>query len=168
MVRFYILLQLCFLSKESLKLDECCFLTKQFMQSSLDCMQSLSFLLVIKRLERARYTTAHETGVSKVDAFLPILHAAVPLARSSLSITVDEKRRDCLQSKSSLTWEFGFLLFCPFLVPFFLIWSVINSVAWAHQSTQALPYTTIILLMMIWLIGECCAGQFWYSYVVES
>ena len=34
----------------------------------LDCKQSLSFLLVIERLERARCTTARETGVSKVDA----------------------------------------------------------------------------------------------------
>ncbi|XP_068737553.1 transmembrane 9 superfamily member 1-like isoform X1 [Montipora capricornis] len=39
-----------------------------------------------------------------------------------------------------------------FSVPFFVIWSVINSIAWYYQSTQALPYTTIILLMLIWLI----------------
>ncbi|XP_048590054.1 transmembrane 9 superfamily member 1 isoform X2 [Nematostella vectensis] len=41
---------------------------------------------------------------------------------------------------------------CLFSVPFFLIWSISNSVAWIYQSTQALPYTTIILLMFIWLI----------------
>ena len=40
------------------------------------------------------------------------------------------------------------------IVPFFVIWSIINSIAWYYQSTQALPYTTIILLMLIWLIGE--------------
>ncbi|XP_022790975.1 transmembrane 9 superfamily member 1-like [Stylophora pistillata] len=39
-----------------------------------------------------------------------------------------------------------------FSVPFFMIWSVINSTAWYYQSTQALPYTTIILLMLNWLI----------------
>lgn len=39
-----------------------------------------------------------------------------------------------------------------FSVPFFVIWSIINSIAWYYQSTQALPYTTIILLMLIWLI----------------
>ena len=38
--------------------------------------------------EAARCPTARETGVSKVDG-----RAAVPLARSSLSITVDEKRK---------------------------------------------------------------------------
>ena len=54
------------------------------------------FLLVIERLEGARCATARETGVSKVDgraSFLPILRAAAHLARSSLSITVDEKRK---------------------------------------------------------------------------
>jgi transmembrane 9 superfamily protein 1 len=39
-----------------------------------------------------------------------------------------------------------------FSVPFFLVWSIVNSVAWSMGSTQALPYTTIILLMLIWLI----------------
>ncbi|KAK3751998.1 hypothetical protein QZH41_010966 [Actinostola sp. cb2023] len=39
-----------------------------------------------------------------------------------------------------------------FSVPFFVIWSFSNSVAWSYQSTQALPYTTIILLMLIWMI----------------
>jgi hypothetical protein len=28
-----------------------------------------------------------------------------------------------------------------------------NSVAWYNQSTQALPFTTIVLLSLIWLIG---------------
>ena len=44
--------------------------------------QSLSFLLVIERLELARCSTAR------------FLRAAGPLARSSLSITVDEKRKE--------------------------------------------------------------------------
>ncbi|KXJ27742.1 transmembrane 9 superfamily member 1 [Exaiptasia diaphana] len=39
-----------------------------------------------------------------------------------------------------------------FSVPFFLIWSLANSIAWSYHSTQALPYTTIILLMLIWII----------------
>ncbi|CAB4037552.1 transmembrane 9 superfamily member 1-like, partial [Paramuricea clavata] len=39
-----------------------------------------------------------------------------------------------------------------FSVPFFFIWSVMNSVAWYNQSTQALPFTTIVLLSLIWLI----------------
>ncbi|XP_013790839.2 transmembrane 9 superfamily member 1-like, partial [Limulus polyphemus] len=40
---------------------------------------------------------------------------------------------------------------CVFAVPFFIIWSVQNSIAWAYNSTQALPYTTIILLLAIWV-----------------
>lgn len=39
-----------------------------------------------------------------------------------------------------------------FAVPFFFMWSLVNTVAWYHQSTQALPFTTIILLMCIWLV----------------
>lgn len=38
-----------------------------------------------------------------------------------------------------------------FAGPFFLIWSVQNSVAWAYNSTQALPFTTIILLFAVWM-----------------
>ena len=51
---------------------------------SIDCTQSLSFPLVIERLERARCGTARETGA---------VSAALPLARSSLSISVEEKRK---------------------------------------------------------------------------
>ncbi len=39
-------------------------------------------------------------------------------------------------------------------VPFFMVWSAVNSVAWYYQSTQALPFTTIVLIMCIWLIGQ--------------
>ncbi len=42
-----------------------------------------------------------------------------------------------------------------FALPFFVIWSFVNTVAWIHHSTQALPFTTIILIMCIWVIGEC-------------
>ena len=40
-----------------------------------------------------------------------------------------------------------------FVVPFFLGWSIINSVAWALGSTQALPATTIVLLLLVWLLA---------------
>ncbi|KAF6017703.1 TM9SF1 [Bugula neritina] len=33
---------------------------------------------------------------------------------------------------------------CLFAVPLFIVWSVMNSVAWAYGSTQALPWTTIL------------------------
>lgn len=38
-----------------------------------------------------------------------------------------------------------------FAVPLFIVWSVANSVAWFYGSTQALPWTTIVLLMAFWL-----------------
>ena len=41
-----------------------------------------------------------------------------------------------------------------FAAPFFFVWSLVNSVAWYHNSTQALPFTTIILILFIWLIGK--------------
>lgn len=40
-------------------------------------------------------------------------------------------------------------------VPFFLIWAVINSVAWGYGTTQALPWTTVVLLMCLWMFGRC-------------
>jgi len=46
-----------------------------------------------------------------------------------------------------LYWLLHYLQF-----PFFLIWSIVNSVAWAYQSTQALPFTTVLLLGLIWLL----------------
>ena len=39
-----------------------------------------------------------------------------------------------------------------FSLPFFIIWSVANSVAWSYQSTQALPFTTVLLLILVWLL----------------
>ncbi|KAH3748749.1 hypothetical protein DPMN_183199 [Dreissena polymorpha] len=38
-----------------------------------------------------------------------------------------------------------------FAAPFFLVWALINSVAWAYGTTQALPVGTIILLMCLWM-----------------
>ncbi|XP_041361751.1 transmembrane 9 superfamily member 1-like [Gigantopelta aegis] len=38
-----------------------------------------------------------------------------------------------------------------FAAPFFIVWSFINSVAWAYGTTQALPWTTIILLIALWV-----------------
>ncbi|XP_046560989.1 transmembrane 9 superfamily member 1-like [Haliotis rubra] len=38
-----------------------------------------------------------------------------------------------------------------FAFPFFIVWSFINSVAWAYGTTQALPWTTVIMLMALWL-----------------
>ena len=40
-----------------------------------------------------------------------------------------------------------------FSVPFFVVWSFLNTVAWAYQSTQALPFTTIVFIIFIWIVG---------------
>ncbi|CAH1776014.1 unnamed protein product [Owenia fusiformis] len=39
-----------------------------------------------------------------------------------------------------------------FAFPFFVVWSFINSVHWSYGSTQALPWTTIIMLLALWII----------------
>jgi transmembrane 9 superfamily protein 1 len=50
-------------------------------------------------------------------------------------------------------WVWNIILSASlFAVPFFLIWSLVNSVAWYHLSTQALPFTTIFLIMLVWLL----------------
>ena len=41
-----------------------------------------------------------------------------------------------------------------FTVPFFIVWSIINTVAWLHGTTQALPYTTVFILTFMWLVGK--------------
>ncbi|CAF1000755.1 unnamed protein product [Rotaria magnacalcarata] len=49
-------------------------------------------------------------------------------------------------------WTWNIILTANlFTVPFFLIWSVINTVAWIHGTTQALPYTTVLILAFMWL-----------------
>lgn len=41
-----------------------------------------------------------------------------------------------------------------FTAPMILIWMLNNSISWAYGSTQALPYTTVIVIALIWL----CVG----------
>lgn len=51
-------------------------------------------------------------------------------------------------------WTWNIILTATlFAMPFFIIWSTVNTVAWVNNSTQALPFTTIILIFIIWLIG---------------
>lgn len=38
-----------------------------------------------------------------------------------------------------------------FALPFFIVWSFTNSVAWAYGSTQALPWQTVLLLLSVWI-----------------
>ncbi|KJE91774.1 transmembrane 9 superfamily member 1 [Capsaspora owczarzaki ATCC 30864] len=49
-------------------------------------------------------------------------------------------------------WVWNIMLTaCLFSVPFFLVWSIINSIAWAYESTQALPVSKILIVMCLWL-----------------
>jgi transmembrane 9 superfamily protein 1 len=49
-------------------------------------------------------------------------------------------------------WTWNIILTANlFTIPFFVIWSIINSFAWAHGTTQALPYTTVLILAFMWL-----------------
>lgn len=49
-------------------------------------------------------------------------------------------------------WVWNIMLTASlFSVPFFIIWSIINSVAWAYESTQALPFSTIFLIICVWV-----------------
>ena len=41
---------------------------------------------------------------------------------------------------------------CLFTLPLFTVWLIINTVHWYAGSTQALPFTTIILLIFIWIL----------------
>ena len=40
---------------------------------------------------------------------------------------------------------------CLFAVPFFILWGIQNTVAWMYHSTQALPFTTVLLMLMVWV-----------------
>lgn len=56
-------------------------------------------------------------------------------------------------------WVWNIILTsCLFSVPFFVMWSFVNTVALAYSSTQALPFTTILLILFIWLLGVCVWG----------
>ncbi|CAF0940009.1 unnamed protein product [Rotaria sordida] len=49
-------------------------------------------------------------------------------------------------------WTWNIILTANlFTIPFFFIWSIINTFAWAHGTTQALPYTTVLILAIMWL-----------------
>lgn len=62
-------------------------------------------------------------------------------------------------------WVVWYEYFTFFLGPFFLVWSVINSVAWAYGATQALPWTTVVLLMALWVFSESL--YFYIPYTVQ-
>jgi transmembrane 9 superfamily protein 1 len=52
-------------------------------------------------------------------------------------------------------WTWNIILTANlFTVPFFVVWCIINSFAWAHGTTQALPYTTVLILAFMWLFGK--------------
>jgi len=40
-------------------------------------------------------------------------------------------------------------------VPLVIVWAVVNTVAWVYGSTQALPWSTVILLFFVWAVRKC-------------
>ena len=49
-------------------------------------------------------------------------------------------------------WTWNIILTANlFTVPFFIIWAIINTFAWAHGTTQALPHTTVLIVGLMWL-----------------
>ena len=49
-------------------------------------------------------------------------------------------------------WTWNIILTANlFTGPFFVIWCVINSFAWAHGTTQAVPYTNVLILAFMWV-----------------
>lgn len=63
---------------------------------------------------------------------------------------------DMYKALGGESWVWNINLTCAlFTLPAFAVWAVENSVSWAYGSTQALPATTIILLLSIWLLGLC-------------
>ena len=46
--------------------------------------------------------------------------------------------------------------------PLALVWCVLNSIAWYHGSTVALPFGTVVALVAIWLAG---ANPFFLYFV---
>ncbi|EDV23172.1 uncharacterized protein TRIADDRAFT_37943 [Trichoplax adhaerens] len=58
-----------------------------------------------------------------------------------------------------------------FSAPLFLVWSIENSVAWYYASTQALPFTTVMILVLIWmLVGfplNVLGGIFGKNYAIS-
>ncbi|CAF1569769.1 unnamed protein product [Adineta ricciae] len=49
-------------------------------------------------------------------------------------------------------WTWNIILTANlFTIPFFVVWCVINTFAWAYGTTQALPYTTVLILVFMWL-----------------
>ena len=54
-----------------------------------------------------------------------------------------------------IAWSWNIVLTASlFAAPFFFVWSIVNTVAWVNLSTQALPFTTILLIFILWLVGE--------------
>jgi len=41
---------------------------------------------------------------------------------------------------------------CVFAVPFFFVFSIVNSIAWFYGSSTALPFSTIVIIMLLWAL----------------
>lgn len=55
-----------------------------------------------------------------------------------------------------------------FAVPFFVVWSSVNTVAWSYGSTQALPWGTVLMLGSLWALCKCSSNWASWNNFVES
>jgi len=55
-----------------------------------------------------------------------------------------------------------------FAVPFFIVWGFQNTVAWAYNSTQALPVITTCLMIAVWLFVGTSALNLLFNFEFVS
>ena len=78
--------------------------------------------------------------------------AAVVLYAATAFIAGFVSTRLYLQLGGTRWASSSILTACLFSVPFFLTFSVVNSVAWAYGSSSALPAATIVLIMLLYAL----------------
>ncbi|XP_042896527.1 transmembrane 9 superfamily member 1 isoform X2 [Parasteatoda tepidariorum] len=105
--------------------------------------QFLSIALGIVIMALLDLFNVHKHGAMNTIAFL--LYALTSCIAGYVSASMYKKMGGKLW-----VWNINLTSFL-FSGPFFIIWSIQNSIAWAYNSTQALPFSTIILLLGVWL-----------------
>ena len=106
--------------------------------------QFILLALTLLSLEAAGFLSQNHHG--SANAMTILLYAFMSCFSGFISSA-------CYKKLGGELWYWNIVLtFAIFFVPFFLIWSLINSFAWVFNSTQALPISTIILLFLLWFI----------------
>ncbi|XP_035204620.1 transmembrane 9 superfamily member 1-like, partial [Stegodyphus dumicola] len=109
-------------------------------------VQFLSIALGLVVMALLDLFNVHNHGTMNAIAFL--LYAFTSVVAGYVSASMYKQMGGKLW-----VWNINLTSFL-FSGPFFIIWSIQNSIAWAYSSTQALPFTTILLLLAVWL----CVG----------